>query len=112
LDENVTEVQGVPCKLEQKAAWLWDGEVGFHDDTTGSHIGGARGALCFDFSKWLLDLNERMTVKMDVEGAEWALLSALRATGADALIDKLIVEWHPTFRDEFQFACPVEEWTW
>jgi hypothetical protein len=113
LDANVKEVAGVPCQLEQKAAWLWDGEVGYHDDNTGSHIGGARGVPCLDFSKWLLALGERVTVKMDIEGAEWALLTQLKVTGADSLIDKMLVEWHkPLFDNEFGFSCPVETWEW
>jgi hypothetical protein len=111
LDESVTEVQGVPCQLERKAAWLWDGEVGFHDDNTGSHIGGGRQVACFDFAQWLLDLGEQAIVKMDIEGAEWALLAQLRMTGADSRIEKLLVEWHqPQVHEQLQ--CPVEAWIW
>jgi FkbM family methyltransferase len=105
LDESVTEVAGVPCTLERKAAWTHDGTVSYQPDKTSSHIFGEEEVPCFDFAQWLMDLGQRVVVKMDIEGAEYVLIGHLRLTGTDRLIDELLVEWHPP-------RCEVREWTW
>lgn len=100
--------------LERKAAWLWDGEVGYVEDVTRSHLvndGGTR-IPCFDFSAWLANRNERVTVKMDIEGAEYDLLERMIADGTDRLVDELLIEWH---RDDDRglpdrLHCPTRDW--
>lgn len=104
-DESITEVAGIPCQVERKAAWIYDGEIDFHDDNTGSHVVGNRKVPCFGFAQWLLDRGQRAVVKMDIEGSEWVLIGQLKLTGADALIDELVVEWHDP-------RCKISSWEW
>ena len=54
---------------------------------------------------------DQVTVKMDIEGAEWDILPCLADSPAAGLIDQLLVEYHPinlgavgTSEDEMQSA--------
>jgi FkbM family methyltransferase len=52
---------------------------------------------CFDFSAWLLrtfTLQDDVTVKMDVEGAEYDLLEHMLESRAILLVRRLFCEWH------------------
>ncbi len=49
---------------------------------------------CFDFSAWLSGFAEPVVVKMDIEGAEYAILEKMIADGTDARLSLLLVEWH------------------
>jgi FkbM family methyltransferase len=52
---------------------------------------------CFDFSSWMLrrfSLYDDITVKMDIEGAEYDLLEKMLRDGSIRLVRKLICEWH------------------
>lgn len=112
LNVRVKSIAGTPCKLVRKAAWLYDGTIAFDDELiTGRHatigvgpsdpstgrigvIGeGPRTAKCFDFSAWMKKLGPAV-VKMDVEGAEFALLDKLLVDGTAELIRELVIEWH------------------
>lgn len=127
---------GTGVTIEDKAAWVFDGEL---------HMGIGAGGLsatlmpdkqshgewntqrlvrCFDFARWLMVVNKgwghRPIVKLDVEGAEVPLLEALVKTGADRLITLLRVEWHGHLFDDAwrereevlrgSLNCPVETW--
>ncbi len=47
------------------------------------------------FASWLLALEPAIiTVKMDIEGAEYAVLPDMIATRAAGKVDRLLIEWH------------------
>lgn len=91
------------------AAWTHDGDVAFTTDGTGSHIGGNETVPCFDFSTWLRTLPGEIIVKMDVEGAEYAIAWEMKRQGLDERVKLLLVERHGV--DKWpELVCPVEEW--
>lgn len=50
-----------------------------------------------DFSEWLLknfDMNDEIILKMDIEGAEYAVLEKMIRDESIKLISKLYIEWH------------------
>jgi len=51
---------------------------------------------CFDFSEWLRSnfRDTELVVKMDIEGAKYAVLSKMLANGSLCLVDQLFCEWH------------------
>lgn len=52
---------------------------------------------CIDFSKWLkdnFDLNDRITLKLDIEGAEFPVLLKMINDETIKMIEKLYVEFH------------------
>lgn len=107
------KVHGVPVILSQKAAWTHDGTVLFHEDGTASRIGAYGSEVeCFDFSAWLKKLKaDEIIVKMDIEGAEVALIERMIEDGTDALLSELLVEWHGAGEHlEEQLHCPVRRW--
>lgn len=108
---GVSDRSGTKIITHRAAAWTRSGEVGFALDGSGSHIA-SRGkrVRCFDLCRWLGRLPERepLILKMDVEGAEYTLLPALRSTRMDERLLLVLVEWHGTRR--VHLNCPVEEW--
>ena len=73
---------------------------------------------CFNFTKWLDGLGEKVVLKMDCESAEFTLLNHVLNHGADKQIDLLLMEWHvatPEHRAqkemiEKRLKCPIEDW--
>lgn len=117
LDEDMPAIDGVPCTLSRRAAWVEDGRVGFRETGSGSRIGLGDDVECFDFPAWLFELRKRtdgeLIVKMDIEGTEKALVGQLIERKIDILIDELLIEWHdPDWqaRLEPQLSCPVRQW--
>jgi len=52
---------------------------------------------CIDFSHWLREnctLRDRIVLKMDIEGAEYAVLEKMMDDGTIKMIDRLLIEWH------------------
>jgi FkbM family methyltransferase len=90
------------------AVWVVDGQVDFYlcdrpkkngASLLGSKVGTDRRITvpCIDFSRWLRATcrpEDYVILKMDIEGAEYAVLSKLIDDGALAYIDKLLVEFH------------------
>lgn len=115
-----------PVILEPKAAWVYDGWIGYVMDGPSSFVSegfpGANPVECFDFAAFLNEkAPQRMVVKMDVEGAEYRLLEYLHEGGHDALIDLLLIEWHDDEKigDDLAYRkrkllanlrCDVESW--
>lgn len=81
---------------------------------------------CFDFSRWLMenfDLRDQIIVKMDIEGAEYDLLSKMIGDKSIFLVDRLLCEWHldrfpaldvPKNREiqtKISNFCNVEHWS-
>jgi FkbM family methyltransferase len=96
--------------LNRMAAWLYDGEVPYHDAGTSSRIGeGDTMVPCFDLAKWLRPkLRRGVVLKMDIEGGEVPVLEHLVAEGLDSQLQELVVEWHGDNR--VAVACPVRDW--
>jgi FkbM family methyltransferase len=78
-----------------------------------------------DFSRWLMQnftKDDHIVVKMDIEGAEYAVLRKLLDDGSISLISRLRCEWHydrfpdmtEAEHDELRAAVeqhvPVEDW--
>lgn len=128
------KVNGTPARLQHKAAWTYDGEITYQrglvhgrkgtigvgpENPEDKYIGGRMGMIgigsetcrCFDFSAWLAKYGPAV-VKMDIEGAEYALLRHLRDQGTLSLISELLVEWHFYVDEEIlaELTCPVKEW--
>lgn len=121
--------------IEKKAAWIYDGEIGFQSDGLNSWVtemNGAPQVPCFDLadfivSKWKVSfargyegeferMEEEIVLKIDAEGSEYDLLRHLINKGADKLLKLAWVEWHEPDRGraaiEAEIACPLEEWCW
>ncbi len=131
--EIETEVMTAPT-----AAWIWDGLVDFAEDGVASCVVldgqpllpthmrhqplEPRQVTCFDLAAWLRLLNEKVILKLDVEGAEFLLLTWLLATNAIGYVDLLLVEWHEQtsarrmwrgqLERELETVCPLEEWSY
>ena len=106
--------------IEKKAAWIDDGGVSFHFDNehpTASRVAPSQVYVpCFDFPKWIEKHSpgNYLIVKMDIEGAEFDILTRMIATGADGAIDELLVEWHGNPEEAAlisrRLSCSVGEW--
>jgi FkbM family methyltransferase len=120
------EIGETRCKIERKAAWIYDGEIGFREDGLGSWVtddSDAPKVPCFDLAKFIRSLGgEAMPIlKLDCEAAEYEILDHLIETGADHLLKLVWVEWHPFGPEDHQarrlsieerIGCPLEEWRW
>lgn len=116
MAEETTEVKGVPVELSRAAAWLYDGEVGYSEAGSSSSTGnGGPPVPCFDFPAWLAALLERenkVVVKMDIEGAEEQLVPALISNGTATKLQELLLEWHDPKTEAVmaEIPCPVRRW--
>jgi hypothetical protein len=107
--------------IEKKAAWTFDGWIGFHvAGLSGKITEGAPGVQCFDLARFITEIYADNTVqpiapepsltpeqyktgpilpeiilKVDAEGAEYELFEHLIETGAAHLLSLVWVEWHP-----------------
>lgn len=73
---------------------------------SGSGKGGVFEVQGLDVAEWVRSVageDDFVVVKMDVEGAEWELLSRLVETGAICLVDELFLECHYS---RWQRCCP------
>ncbi len=110
--------------LKRKAAWTYDGEVGYREDGLNSWLTddpGAKKVPCFDLARFILELPEdEIVLKMDAETAEFDLLSHLIITGADERLKLVWCEWHMGVENaearrhviEREIACEIIEWLW
>jgi FkbM family methyltransferase len=79
-----------------------------------------------DFSQWLarrFSPGDNITVKMDIEGAEYAVLEKMLADGTLSMLKMLRCEWHQDrfpdislashnmLRERVAASVPVEDWT-
>ncbi len=101
-EERTYDLGGTLVMERPWAAWTYHGEVGWKDGATRGQVdlNGARTWVpCVDLVEFIAGLREpgqRMSliVKLDVEGAEYALLPHLIAARSDYLLSELRVEWH------------------
>ena len=57
---------------------------------------------CLDFSRWLLqnfNCTDHIVVKMDIEGAEYAVLEKMVVDGSIDYVNELFVEFHWLMND-------------
>ena len=103
----------------RQAAGTRDGTVAYTARGLSSFVGGGADEVpCFDLAAWLeANTPAGCVLKLDVQGAEYALLEHLLATGADRLVLRLLVEWHKEPRWKRRRAkilrawrSPVETW--
>ena len=104
----------IAVTIFSQAVWTYDGEVSLYlghpisstlvqgkqvPQKFGKQIDYTTPQMvpCIDFSQWLakeLTWEDYIVVKMDIEGAEYAVLEKALAEKTIALIDELVVEWH------------------
>ncbi|MFW6172000.1 MAG: FkbM family methyltransferase [Planctomycetota bacterium] len=95
--------------LVPKAAWIADGSRTFWQDRSDAACGGTlykdkrTGDLrpipveTVDISRWIrrgLKRAAHVALKLDIEGAEYAVLERMHEQGTLGFIDELYVEWH------------------
>lgn len=95
------------AKIEQKAAWIEDGEIELSkfevldaSSVMRDKVGWDKGEIhlvpCFDFSKWLTSFDDcYVVVKMDIEGAEFKVLEKCLEDGTAEIMNVLLCEFHP-----------------
>lgn len=109
--------------IKKKAAWIFDGEIGFQSDGLNSWVTDMNGAPrvpCFDLANFIFDIfigkKHEIVLKIDAEGSEYDLLRHLISREADKLLKLAWVEWHEPDRGraqiEAEISCPLEEWRW
>lgn len=106
--------------IEKKAAWVYDGEVRFHEAGLGSTVGkGKEMVPCFDLARFIKELpGDGHVLKMDCEMAEYTILPHLIEQDADLLLSLAWIEWHPYWEGipekrqpiEAALRCEVREW--
>jgi len=104
----------IPGTLVKKAVWIRDEVREFYlggdpanPRATGSSLMSEKNNLfkdeeplqveCVDFSKWIADnfsKDTRLVVKMNIEGAEYAILAKMIEDGTIDYLDELFVGWH------------------
>ena len=88
-----------------KAAWVEDGEIDFSEkeqdikssimtDKKNYKEGKIYKVPCFDFSKFVEDLNDEVVIRMDIEGAEYPVLEKMILDGTILKVKFLEVERH------------------
>jgi FkbM family methyltransferase len=114
--------QATTVIVEQSAAWIYDGEIGFRSDGLNSWVTEANDAPkvpCFRLSRFIAEQanhSREIILKIDAEGSEYDLLRDLISTRTDALLSLAWVEWHEPDRGreliEQELACELREWNW
>lgn len=116
------ELDGTPVELRRAAVWTADGRMSYLAAVTRSTAGeGGDDVDCIDFSSWLgrtfAGSDERVVVKMDIEGAEYPVLAKMVEDGTDAIVSELLVEWHQGHAAEGEaerlvagLSCQVGAW--
>lgn len=82
---------------QRAAAWLFDGGVGFVVAGLGGHVDeSGEDFPCFDLARTILSFPDdwEIVLKMDAEGAEYALIPHLYSTDADLRLKLACIEWH------------------
>lgn len=118
---------GCDVYLEQKAAWTYDGEIGYRSETLNSWVTELKGSPlvpCFDLADFIYrkvpatkdGRIRNIVLKIDAEGSEYDLLRHLIARGMDHVLHFTWVEWHEPDRGrsqiEEEWDGTIEEWRW
>jgi FkbM family methyltransferase len=94
----------------QKAAWVKDGAIGFdlRGDDRGKIVAGSTSTVdSVDLAAWLPETVD--VLKLDVEGAEFEIVSHLCATGAMQRIESLVCELHVLRGEETKMLRLMQE---
>jgi FkbM family methyltransferase len=109
LPENIGGLGIVDYTLVEKAAWIHEGMVRFHN---GHPAGGSVcstkisagispdvyiEAPCIDFAQWMrnnLLADDYIIIKSNIEGAEYKLIERLNDQGLIRWVDKWFMCWH------------------
>ena len=114
IREKVRNYPEVRVTVYDQAVWVHDGVVDFylghHETSTllrGKHVSeryqqqidydNPRQVTSVDLSGWLKATccpHNYVVIKMDIEGAEYAVLEKMIADGTIHYVDELFVEWH------------------
>lgn len=102
---------GMDVMLHKKAVWVKDGEIDFFiaEDQTGSTLIDTKttGEVNYnnpikvqgiDINKWIKDnfqLEDRIILKMDIEGAEFEVVPYMIKEGSIKYLDEIWLETHP-----------------
>jgi len=99
----------------KKAVWIYDGEIDFCLDKAKKECRKLGGTIikdkktghldkenpvsvpCLNFSKWVLDnfsQEDFIILKMDIEGAEYKVLSKMVEDASINMVNKLYIEFH------------------
>lgn len=114
--------------LHAKAVWIYDGEIDLYLEKKlpdKEYFNGQGSSLfsqkqnvdseksirvrCIDFSKWILNSfkkSDYIILKMNIEGAEYAVLTRMIRDGSIDYIDELYIDFH---RDRCPGVVTVEE---
>lgn len=129
LDLSLT-IGGTSAEFRRAAAATFDGEMDFShgglsatvmrdSERWGHHT--VSKVPCFDFSAWVAShAGHDIVVKLDCEGAEFAIVTKMLFDHTDRFVKLLLVEWHDRFLGSAyadlranlmeHLTCPVEEW--
>lgn len=118
IDPQAKPARG--ASIIRAAAWIFDGEVCFERNGTSSRITSdpnAERVRCIHLAAFLEELPpDGIVLKLDVEGAEYDLLTDVIVEGADQLLELCLVEWHGDDARraaiEERISCPLELWTY
>jgi FkbM family methyltransferase len=111
-------------KFIPKAVWIEDGTIPLHlsptghgpgqtimpGKTTGITKGKQVNVTCIDFSKWMLQQfsqKDYIILKMDIEGAEYDVLSKMHKDGSIAMVNEVYIEFHSK---QFKHRSSVDDY--
>lgn len=91
-------------KIENCAAWIYDGFVAYHEDDRPQRSfvngGDSHKVRCFDLERLVsIFVDMEIILKLDVEGAEYMLLNNLIDRSSNLKISEYLVEWHSDSHD-------------
>lgn len=94
--EPTDSIDGWECEIIKKAAWLFDGRLGFGGAYyyTSAFEDPTHEYECFDINSLLAKYDEIALVKINVEGAEYDLLEHVYRGGLISRIRDLQVQFH------------------
>lgn len=94
--EPTDSIDDYPCEYIKKAAWLFDGKLRFGGAFyyTSAFEDQTHEYECFDVNSLLARFDEIALLKMNVEGAEYDLLTHMWKHGSLARIKNLQVQFH------------------
>jgi FkbM family methyltransferase len=118
--EQLIQLDDAPlckCTFTRKAAWKHDGLLEYtlgwnplRASTSFTTIDPEHPVPCFSLAQWLHELNEKVVLKLDCEGAEYTLIEHLERTNTmQEFVDYLLVEFHGD-RERPHISVPWEEW--
>ena len=114
-EDKLEEIKSSGINFTNKAVWTHDGEITFY--ASGRRHGQAnsifknpskprreknRTVECIDFSKWIKDNfspDDHIIIKMDIEGAEFEILTKMLEDKTIHYADIMFVEYHYARRE-------------